>query len=1051
MKNLIEKVKGFFEDFTIQKKIGVGVAAAVLLAIVIVIVVLTAGGGRTGMQDPSGTYTVEVITEGGKALEEIRVNIYKDASKSDLVNVGKTDETGKISFESENAIGCVIVLEDVPAGYVVADTYEIESKETIIELEIELLSADDLSDVKFELGGVFADLTVEATDGNTYKISELLEEKKAVVLNFWYLNCGPCKQEFPFLQEAYANYKDDIEVLALNPLDGTNDTIKAFAEELGLTFPMASCDAAWEQAMQISAYPTTVVIDRFGTIAFIHKGYITETAIFETIFSTFIGEDYKQTTYKSVDEMMSEVEGNGSKEHPFEQVETKFDAEVEGGKEVYYQMYKVDGMILTIKDEDAYVVIGEDTYKAEDGVVTVELSTPDTYTPAVFGIGNAGSEKKTFKVTVDFKEGSTNKPYEMTLGEFEAKVEANNEQGIYYLYKATESGTLTVTCLSASEDVKYLFSLYNLNTYAMKNSEEEGAVDEDGKATVSIVVNKDDEVQFSVGTLPNEDNEYPAGEFKFEASFVEGEGTGEIGKLTEYAVTVKDANGNAVSGATVNFSGKDEDSVSVVTDASGVAKTSLKAGDYTVIVSAPNGYKMDSTEYKLTATKTTLTVTLEKKSTVTKTYTVKVVDESGNAISGALVTVGSSYGTTDGSGNVSFTLLEDNYTASADKAGYATASKAFGGSTSVTITLKKSAEEEKGTAYSVTVVDYAGNPIKDAAVNFLSGGKVVKTAVVAADGVATTKLDPANYTVEILFPSGKSYGFDDSNASLSASQTSTKIIAAPKVDESDTTSVYDGEYIMQNIYEGGTYIEIQSNANNFFVFSPTTSGKYTFRVSNPNMKIEYCGATSYFNETPSYPGEEISLDVYRDQIGNVAIVISVTGTSEGILIAERTGKAGTQTSYTEYKGTTTPTTFTLPDVSGKTLKHVDVTGTFKIVKGSDGYYHKDSATGPVVYVTLYSKSANAAQYISMQDLLSYGPLRNADKGEEYTNLMLKYVECVDATYGVYPLTDDLKHMFLYGGKAKGWYDKDTVAGFYLFGDKSVNKDIAWMFECCYFE
>jgi len=87
----------------------------------------------------------------------------------------------------------------------------------------------------------------------------------------------------------------------------------------------------------------------------------------------------------------------------------------------------------------------------------------------------------------------------------------------------------------------------------------------------------------------------------------------------------------------------------------------------------------------------------------------------------------------------------------------------------------------------------------------------------------------------------------------------------------------------------------------------------------------------------------------------------------------------------------------------------------------------------------------------MQDLLSYGPLRNADKGEEYTNLMLKYVECVDATYGVYPLTDDLKHMFLYGGKAKGWYEKDTKDGFYLFGDNTINKDIAWMFECCYFE
>lgn len=1056
MKNVIEKiktsVKDFFEDFTIQKKIGLGIAAVAILAVIIGIVFLAIGGGKNN-ENPSGTYTVEVITEGGKALEEIGVYVYADEAKTDLVNAAKTDETGKISFESENAMGCVIALEDVPAGYVVEEAYEIKAKDTKIELEIELLSADALTDVTFELGDVFADLSVEASDGNTYTISELLAEKKAVVLNFWYLNCGPCKTEFPFLQEAYVNYKDDIEVIALNPVDGTNETIAAFAKELGLTFPMASCDAAWETIMRLTAYPTTVVIDRYGTIAFIHKGSITETAIFETIFDAFIRDNYKQTTYKSVDEMVANAEGDGSKEHPFEQVETEFKAEVEAGKEVYYQMYKVDGMILTIEDADAYVVYGEDTYRAENGVVKVELSTPDTYTPAVFAIGNSGSEKKTFDVKVDFIEGTVNKPYELTLGEFDAKVEADNEQGTYYLYKATESGTLTVSLLSATEDVEYSFSLYNLNTYAMKISEEEGTTDANGNKCVSVVVNKDDEIQFSVGTLPNEENEYPAGEFKFEASFVEGEGTGAAnGERAEYAVTVKAANGSPLSGVTVSFNGTNTAPVSVTTDASGVAKTILKAGNYTVIVTAPHGYKMDSTEYKLTAGKTSLSVTLEKKSTTQKTYTVKVVDESGKAISGALVTVGGSYGTTNSSGTLSFTLLDDNYTATAEgPSGYASGSKAFGNSTSVTITLKKSAEEEKGTGYSVTVVDYAGNPIKDAAVNFISGGKVVKTAVVGSSGTATAKLEPSNYTVEILFPNGKSYGFDASNASLSASKTSTKIIAAPKADESDITKVYNDTITMQNIYEGGTYVEIQANADNYFVFSPTKTGRYTFRVSNSSMKIQKCGTTAFYNGKPTYPGEEITMDVHKDQIGNVNVVISVTGASEGILIAERTGKAGAQTSYKDYKGAATPTAFTLPDVSGKTLKRVDVTGSFKLVKGSDGYYHKDSATGPIIYVTLYSKSVNTARYISMQDLLSYGPLRNADRGEEYTNLMLKYVECVDAAYGVYPLTDDLKHMFLYGGRAKGWYDKDTKDGFYLFGTQTVNSDIAWMFECVYFE
>ena len=251
--------------------------------------------------DDAGTYTVSVVTEGGKMLEDIRVRIYTDSSKEQQVAMGITDELGRISFESEGAMGCVIALQDVPEGYQVANTYEIKEKDTEIVLKAELLSADNLSEMTFELGDVFADLSVTATDGNTYTISELLKEKKAVVLNFWYLNCNPCKMEFPFLQEAYEEYQDEIEVIALNPVDGTNSTIAEYQEELKLTFPMAACDAQWEQAMQLSAYPTTVVIDRYGTVAFIHKGSVTEAETFKDIFAYFIAEDYKQTTVRNLE------------------------------------------------------------------------------------------------------------------------------------------------------------------------------------------------------------------------------------------------------------------------------------------------------------------------------------------------------------------------------------------------------------------------------------------------------------------------------------------------------------------------------------------------------------------------------------------------------------------------------------------------------------------------------------------------------------------------------------------------------------------------------
>lgn len=254
-------------------------------------------------KDVAGTYTVEVVTEGGMPLEKVGVYVYADDSLEDMQAVAKTDKNGKATFESKGAVGSVIVLKDIPTGYK-EQTYEIKEKDTKIVLEAELLSTDNLDGVTLGLGDVFADMSIEATDGNTYTVSELLEEKKAVVLNFWFIGCDPCRGEFPFLNEAYAQYKDEIEVLAINPCDGTNETVTEYKKKEGLDFPMAAIDAMWQEIMDVRMYPTTVVIDRYGTIALIHKGMITETETFTTIFEYFTADDYKQTTIRNVEDIL---------------------------------------------------------------------------------------------------------------------------------------------------------------------------------------------------------------------------------------------------------------------------------------------------------------------------------------------------------------------------------------------------------------------------------------------------------------------------------------------------------------------------------------------------------------------------------------------------------------------------------------------------------------------------------------------------------------------------------------------------------------------------
>lgn len=244
------------------------------------------------------TYTIQVMSEGEKSLSDIKVYIYRDNKQEDLVWAAETDEDGKVTFEADEAGNFLAVLQEVPEGYVAEETYSIKETQTEIKLPITL--SGDSTEVVYKLGDVVRDFEITATNGTTYKLSELLKTKKAVVLNFWFLNCGPCKMEFPFLQSAYDEYKDSLEVLAINPYDGTNDKISAYAQENSLTFPMAVGDVKWQSTFSLMSYPTTVVIDRYGTIAMRHEGAITDKESFTKVFEYFVSDEYEQTTIRNI-------------------------------------------------------------------------------------------------------------------------------------------------------------------------------------------------------------------------------------------------------------------------------------------------------------------------------------------------------------------------------------------------------------------------------------------------------------------------------------------------------------------------------------------------------------------------------------------------------------------------------------------------------------------------------------------------------------------------------------------------------------------------------
>ena len=499
-----------------KKILWILAAVAVVLVAGILLAVLLPGGEVEPNPTTTGagvkSYTISLQTEGGMPLAGVDVFLYGDEACTDLVAVGKTGTDGSATITA-NSAQLYAVLKGIPAGYALETCYPITQADTQLVFKTQLQTAMG----SVSLGSIMFDFTVTATDGTQYTLSELLKTKKAVVLNFWYADCDPCKSEFPFLQEAYDSYSEEIAVLALSPLDDAA-TVAQYHSNSGLTLPMAAVDPQWINAIGLQFYPTTLIIDRYGMVSLKHVGAVTEAVTFVDAFGFFAAEDYQQQVVTDITDLQVDNTPDGSAEKPFEfGGVSEFELEIEAGATIHCQVFRVSGMLLSVNDTDVSVLYDAQTYKPENGTISFVVTTPDTYTPVMLAFTNEGSAKKTVKVKFDFLPGTMDKPYALEPGEVSVDIAAGNSVGVYYAYTADKAGVLSVQCQSVTEGVDYGFTLYNLNSYVYRTVESDG---EDGLLTISVAAG--DVVQFVASTLPDETNEYPAAQMRFLVTFEEG-------------------------------------------------------------------------------------------------------------------------------------------------------------------------------------------------------------------------------------------------------------------------------------------------------------------------------------------------------------------------------------------------------------------------------------------------------------------------------------------------------------------------------------------------
>ena len=116
------------------------------------------------------------------------------------------------------------------------------------------------------------DFTLKSLTGKNIKLSEL--RGNVVLLNFWASWCGPCRQEMPLLEKLHNKYKGlGFTVMGVN-VEEDGSKAMAMAKKDKLSFPVLfDTQSQVSKAYQVSAMPSTVIIDRDGKMRYLHQGY----------------------------------------------------------------------------------------------------------------------------------------------------------------------------------------------------------------------------------------------------------------------------------------------------------------------------------------------------------------------------------------------------------------------------------------------------------------------------------------------------------------------------------------------------------------------------------------------------------------------------------------------------------------------------------------------------------------------------------------------------------------------------------------------------------